>query len=126
MSAPAYGLQAGAEDRCREAGHTYGQDSPLFRGYPSKARGDLMTQVALRPSRTVVSVALAGAALTGAFAGIPFVRLAYRAPELHIALETASGAIGALAACLFCARFLRSGRSSDLALAWSLAVFAIA
>jgi len=64
--------------------------------------------------------------LTAMLSIAPFVRFAYRGPELHVAIEAACGVIGALAAFLFCTRFLRSRRRSDLALAWSLGIFAFA
>jgi signal transduction histidine kinase len=78
----------------------------------------------LRPRPIVAVLAVLAAALTVALTVLPFVRFAYRAPELHVAIESAAGVIGALAASLFLGRFFRSGRRSDLVLSWSLGIFA--
>ena len=80
--------------------------------------------MALRPRWIVTVLAGLATGLTIALSVLPFVRFAYRAPELHVAIETAAGVIGALAAALFVGRFFRSGSRSDLVLAWSLGIFA--
>jgi signal transduction histidine kinase len=74
----------------------------------------------------VAVVAVVAAALTVALSVLPFARFAYNAPELHVAIETAAGVVGGLAAALFLARFLRGGHRSDLVLAWALGLFAVA
>lgn len=57
---------------------------------------------------------------------LPFVRFAYRAPALHVVLETANSLIALLVGLLVYGRYRRSGRASELLLVCSLAVVAVA
>ena len=65
-------------------------------------------------------------ALTLAVIAVPSLRFAYEAPGLHVAIDASAGVVGAVAALLFAARLLRSGRRSDLIVTLALAVFAVA
>jgi len=74
---------------------------------------------------TVALVAGAGACvLTAAVALVPFVELAYRAPELDAALETAATLTAGLAAYLFLGRFEQEWDLPDILLVSGLALFA--
>ncbi|MDQ3893320.1 MAG: sensor histidine kinase [Actinomycetota bacterium] len=57
---------------------------------------------------------------------LPFVRFAYRSPNLHIGVETAAGLIAVLVAYLFYGRYRSSGRLTDLLLVCALGLFAFA
>src|SRR5919106_5608423 len=79
----------------------------------------------LRPGAFTVAAASAAALFTLAVTAMPFLQFAYRAPELHIAIESAAGVIAAAAAFLVLGRFRRDRRLADLVLAWALALFAV-
>jgi signal transduction histidine kinase len=72
----------------------------------------------------IVLAALVSAAATIAIVAVPSLRFAYRAPQLHAALETAAALIGLLAAYLVFGRYRRSGHLDDLVLCSSLALLA--
>jgi signal transduction histidine kinase len=71
-----------------------------------------------------MTAALVSAAATVAVVLVPEVRFAYRAPQLHVALETAAALIGLLAAFLVFGRFRRNGLLGDLVLCYSLGLLA--
>lgn len=64
--------------------------------------------------------------VTAALAGLPFVRYAYRAPGLQIALHTADAVIALVVAYLVYGRYRQTSRVRDLLLASSLTVLATA
>jgi signal transduction histidine kinase len=72
----------------------------------------------------MVVAAVASAAVTAAVVFVPALHFAYRQPELHLVLETAAGLIGLLASYLVFGRYRRSRQLADLALCYSLGVFA--
>jgi signal transduction histidine kinase len=72
----------------------------------------------------ILLTALVSAAATLAIVAVPSARFAYRAPQLHAALETSATLIGLLAAYLVLGRFRRSGHLDDLVLCYSLALLA--
>ena len=74
----------------------------------------------------VLRVAAGCAVLTALVVLLPFVRFAYRAPSLHVVLETANSLIALLVGFLVYGRFRRSGRLQELLLVSSLAVVAVA
>ena len=82
----------------------------------------------VRRSATVltVRVALAAAAVTVAVVALPFVRFAYRAPALHVALETANALIALLAGYLVYGRFRQSRRTQELLVVLALCTVALA
>ena len=65
-------------------------------------------------------------ALTGAVAFLPFLRFAYRAPVLHVVLETAEGMVALFVAYLLYGRFRRTGRVRSLLVMCALVVVAMA
>jgi signal transduction histidine kinase len=71
-------------------------------------------------------VAVAALAATAAVVTLPFLRFAYRAPALHIALETANALIALLVAYLVYGRFRQRRRLQDLLLVMALGAVAIA
>ena len=74
---------------------------------------------------TVTWAALAAAATLGV-AFLPFLRFAYRAPSLHVALETANALVALLLAYLIYGRFRQSGRLQELLLVGALGFVAVA
>ncbi len=82
--------------------------------------------MALRPRTFTLLAAAVGAFVTLVDTGLPFVRLAHRSGSLHVALETASALIAALAAYLVYGRVRRRCSLNDLALVAGLVVFACA
>ena len=80
----------------------------------------------LRPRTFTLFAAGVGAFVTVVVTGLPFVRFAHRSSSLHVALETASALIAALAAYLVYGRVRRRCSLNDLALVAGLVVFAIA
>lgn len=74
---------------------------------------------------TLVALALAAGA-TLLVAALPFIRFAYEAPALHVALETGEALIALVVAYLAIGRFRAMGRLQDLLLAVGLAVLAAA
>ena len=71
--------------------------------------------------RIVLGVVIA---VTTAVALLPFVRYAYRAPELHIVIDTADAVIALIVAYLVYGRYRQSARLRDLLLASSLTLLA--
>ena len=78
------------------------------------------------PARLSWLVAGVCAALTLAVVTVPQLRFAYRAPALHVVLETASAVVALLVAFLVHGRFRQSARAQDLLLALGLLVVAVA
>jgi signal transduction histidine kinase len=93
------------------------------RGGPSVRRLRLRL-AAFPPPSPVLVAALVSAAATTLIVAVPSLRFAYRAPQLHSALETAATLIGLLAAYLVFGRFRRSGHLDDFVLCCSLALLA--
>jgi signal transduction histidine kinase len=71
-------------------------------------------------------VALAAAAGTAAVVALPFVRFAYRAPALHVALETTNALVALLVGYLVYGRFRESRRAQELLIAQALCTAAVA
>ena len=70
-------------------------------------------------------VAATSAAVTLAFALLPSLPFGYRAPSLHVALETSAALVALLAAFLVFGRLQREPRVADVPLACGLAVLAL-
>lgn len=85
--------------------------------------GELVTRV--RDVRWQVAVLLAASTLVTVAFTVTTLPLGYRAPSLHVALETASALVALLAAFLVFGRVQRDPSRSDLLLALALAVLAI-
>jgi signal transduction histidine kinase len=75
--------------------------------------------------REVVFLAAACTGLTVAVTTSSFIRFGYRAPAMHVALETAAAVVAVLAAFLILGRLRREPRMDDLLLACGLAVLAL-
>jgi signal transduction histidine kinase len=75
--------------------------------------------------RVVLATALFVVAVTSVAIIVPPVQFAYRAPGLHIALETAAALIAFLAAYLVLGRYRRDARLDTLALVCALWLFAV-
>lgn len=75
--------------------------------------------------RAVLATALFVAVGTSLAVVVPVVQFAYRAPGLHIALETAAALIALLAAYLVLGRYRRSARIDSLALVCALWLFGV-
>ena len=73
-----------------------------------------------------VRVTLLAVAATVAVVGLPFVRFAYRAPALHVALETANALIALLVSYLVYGRFRQSRRTQELLVVLALGTVAVA
>jgi signal transduction histidine kinase len=71
-------------------------------------------------------VALGATAATVAVVAIPFVSFAYRAPALHVALETANALVALLVGYLVYGRFRQSRRTQELLLVLALGTVALA
>jgi signal transduction histidine kinase len=71
-------------------------------------------------------MAIGATAATVAVVALPFVRFAYRAPALHVVLETANALIAMLVGYLVYGRFRQSGRLQDLLLVLALGSVALA
>lgn len=76
--------------------------------------------------RLTTLAALAAALVTAAVIGLPFLRFAYRAPELHVALETTAALTALVLAFLVYGRFRATGSLQALLLALSLGIVAVA
>ena len=76
--------------------------------------------------RLTILAALAAALVTAAVIGLPFLRFAYRAPELHVALETTAALTALVLAFLVYGRFRATGSLQALLLALSLGIVAVA
>lgn len=80
-----------------------------------------------RRARALLAASVAAAVLVSlALAALPFVKYAYRAPGLHVALNTADAVIALVAAYLVYGRYRQGSRVRYLLLASSLSVLAIA
>jgi hypothetical protein len=71
-------------------------------------------------------MAVAAAAVTVAVVTLPFLRFAYRAPALHVALETANALVALLVGFLIYGRFRQSRRMRELLLVLALSIAAVA
>ena len=80
--------------------------------------------MAFNPRTLTLAVAGVAATFTLLVTVLPFVQFAYESPEVHLALETATGLIGLLVAYLMYGRFRRSQALPDLVLAAGLLVLA--
>ena len=78
----------------------------------------------IAPRTSTVLAGAAGALATLAIELLPGARFAYRSPDGHVALETAAGIIGLLAALLVLTRFREHGSPGKLGLACALGVLA--
>src|SRR5688572_18898564 len=80
------------------------------------------------PSPTVLTgvVAITATVATVAVVALPFVRFAYQAPALHIALETANALVALFVGYLVYGRFTQSRKVQDLLLVLALCAVAIA
>src|SRR4051812_43749815 len=104
-------------------------DLKARRGTPTNSRVPAMSayggKVEFRhPAALVVVVLGLCAALTVAVVALPFVQFAYRAPALHVSLETANALIALLVAYLVYGRYRSSRRLQDLLLTMSLCTVA--
>ena len=81
---------------------------------------------ALPPVVLTSAVALAALVLTAGVAVLPFTRFAYRAPVLHIVLETTEGCIALVVAYLLFGRYRRTRGARPLLVTLALVVVAIA
>ena len=79
----------------------------------------------MRASRAVFAVAVAGGVLTAAVAFVPGQRTAYRAEQLHVAIETAATLVAVLVAFLVFERARRSRRVADELLLTALVALAL-
>src|ERR671911_638350 len=75
--------------------------------------------------RAVLATMLFVVVITSLAIVVPTVHFAYRAPGLHIALETAAALVASVAAYLVLGRYRRSARVDTLALACALWLFAV-
>jgi len=86
------------------------------------------SETAARESRALnrlpVGAAAVGAGFTLLVASVPGLRFAYENVTLHAAFETGEAMVALLLAYLALGRLRRTQRMTDLALAWSFAVFA--
>jgi signal transduction histidine kinase len=80
--------------------------------------------VAARPLRLTVAAATLSALVTLLVSVVPSVRYAYRAPSLHVGLETVASSVALLVAYLVFWRLRRHGRVRDLALFGALVILA--
>jgi signal transduction histidine kinase len=80
-------------------------------------------KLAARSARPLVVAGSFGALLTLLVTVLPFVRFAYFAPSLHVAIETASGLAALLAAYLVYGRFRHSARLPELGLMVAFVLF---
>jgi signal transduction histidine kinase len=81
--------------------------------------------------RAAPAVLTGGAAVlatlaTVAVVGVPFVRFAYRAPALHVALETANALVALLVGYLVYGRFRQNRRTQELLVVLALCTVAVA
>jgi signal transduction histidine kinase len=89
--------------------------------------------VATTAGRAALSPAsLTGGTLVGALlvtlgvVVLPFARFAYRAPVLHVVLETAEGVVALVVAFLLYGRYRRSGQTRALLVTYALVIVAVA
>lgn len=81
---------------------------------------------ALQPVALTSGVALAALVLTAGVALLPFTRFAYRAPVLHVVLETTEGCIALAVAYLLFGRYRRTRGARPLLVTYALVVVAVA
>ena len=80
-----------------------------------------------RQHAALISVAAAvGVASTVAVVGLPYLQFAYRAPALHVSLETANAIIALLVAFLIYGRYREHRRAQELLLLTALCTVAVA
>lgn len=79
----------------------------------------------VRQNRPTVAALALGVGLTLFVTVLPFMRLAYDNPQLHLALETAEGVIAAHLAYLVLGRYRTTGQLRHLALAWAFGIFGV-
>jgi signal transduction histidine kinase len=72
------------------------------------------------------AVAATAGTITLLVSVLPFIRLAYRSPEAHVAIDTAATVIALLGAFLLFQRFRRTAARGDLLLVTALATLAVA
>ncbi len=77
------------------------------------------------PARLTAMAAVAALLVTLAVITAPFLRFAYRAPELHVALETSAALTALVLAFLVYGRFRLSGALQELLLSMSLGLVAV-
>src|SRR3954451_5345140 len=77
------------------------------------------------PARLSAAAAAVAIALTIAVVALPELRFAYRAPALHVALETANAVVALLVAFLVYGRYQQSARTQELLLTLGLVVVAV-
>ncbi|MDT0165758.1 histidine kinase [Actinotalea sp. AC32] len=74
----------------------------------------------------VVAMLVVGLVATAAVLGLPFLGFAYRAPAVHVAVETANAVVALFVAYLIHARFRHTRRVQELLLVLALAAVAVA
>jgi signal transduction histidine kinase len=79
----------------------------------------------LKPIAALVAVGLVGSAVTAAVALLPWLRFAYRAEPLHVAIETAAALVAILVAFLVYGRARRAGQRVNAVLLAALALLAL-
>ena len=90
------------------------------RGYP----GTVMSSS--NSSRLMTVTAAVACVLTAAVVAVPFVAFAYRAPQLHVMLETINAVVASLVAYLVYGRFRQQRRLQALLITLALATVAVA
>ena len=80
----------------------------------------------LSPLALTGLMALVGVTVTLAVTFLPFLRFAYKAPALHVVLETTASLIALLVGLLVYGRFRNSGRVDEMLLVSSLGIVAVA
>jgi signal transduction histidine kinase len=101
--------------------------SGLARGRVNGARRTSTRTDRTRPrglATPMLAVGVAGIAITALVSVAPWVRLAYRSPAAHVAIDTAATIIALLGAFLLLERFRQTGTRRDLLLVAALAVMA--
>ena len=84
------------------------------------------TSARQHPAALAVGALGVGLLATAAVVWVPFLRFAYRAPALHVSLETANAVIAVLVAFLVYGRFRESRRLQELLLVLALCTVAVA
>lgn len=82
--------------------------------------------MSVRPRLLVSGAGIVGAVITLAVLLLPEIRIAQRAPSLHIVLETSAALIATLVAYLLLGRYRRRRLTRDLVLVWALLLLAVA
>ncbi len=86
----------------------------------------VVTGARTRPSTLFWAAVAAGTTVTVAVMALPFLRFAYRAPALHVSLETANALIALVVAYLVYGRFRKTRRLQELLLVLALCTVAVA